>query len=146
MTQHSLAVDAMLQAPPERVFEALIRPDLYRQWMGPEGSTTDVSEMDPVPGGRLAFTVGFSDGFSVLIQGEYITVDPPNRISHTWLVEGDDVATTVTIDLHASGSGTQLVLVHEGFSETEDRDQNDGGWRHQLDRLSALMASLPESR
>lgn len=138
MTGLAVAVDAMLPASPGRVFEALTRPDLYGQWMGPEGSTTEVSEMDPVPGGRLAFTVYFPGG-SVLIQGEYLTVDPPRRISHTWQVEGEATTTTVTIDLHATATGTQLVLVHDGFIDDEDREQNDGGWRHQMERLERLL-------
>jgi uncharacterized protein YndB with AHSA1/START domain len=136
----SLAVDVFLPADPERVFEALTRPDLYSRWMGPEGSTTTVTSMDPLPGGRLEFTVSFPDGLSVQISGEYLAVDPPTRLSHTWQVEGDAVATTVTIDLHPTADGTQLVLVHEGFTEAEDVSQNDGGWRHQLERLAVLVA------
>lgn len=141
-TTMSLAVDAILPAPPERVFEALTTPELYSQWMGPDGSTTEVSSMDAVPGGRLAFTVGFPGGMSVQIEGEYLTVDPPHRLSHTWLVEGDPHPTTVTIDLRPVASGTQIVLVHDGFTDVDDRDQNDGGWRHQLGRLDDLLQRL----
>lgn len=137
----SLAVDAMLPAPPEKVFEALTQPDKYRLWMGPEGSTTKVTEMNPVPGGRLAFTVGFPGGMSVAIEGEYINVDPPHQLIHTWLVEGDEHATTVTIDLTQSQHGTHLVLVHDGFTDENDMEQNEGGWRHQLERLDLILAS-----
>jgi uncharacterized protein YndB with AHSA1/START domain len=135
----SLAVDVMLPASPQRVFEALIKPDRYSQWMGPEGSRTEVRRMDPVVGGRFEITVTLPNGFSVDIEGEYLTIDPPTRLSHTWLVDGDDIETTVSIELHQVDDMTQLVLVHDGFSDGADRDQNDGGWRHQLERLFALL-------
>lgn len=134
-------MDVFLPVLPERVFEALTRPDLYSRWMGPEGSTTTVTAMEPLPGGRLEFTVAFPDGFSVQIAGEYLAVEPPNRLSHTWQVEGDEASTTVTIELHATAEGTQLVLVHEGFTDQADLSQNDGGWRHQFARLETLLAS-----
>jgi hypothetical protein len=57
-------------------------------------------------------------------------------------VEGDDAATTVSIDLHPTTDGTQLVLVHEGFTEPDDVNQNDGGWRHQFARLETLLTSV----
>lgn len=137
----SLAVDVILPAAPERVFEALTQPDRYSRWMGPEGSTTTVTTMEPLPGGRLEFTVSFPDGYAVQISGEYLAVEPPTRLSHTWQVEGDEASTTVTIDLHPTADGTQLVLVHEGFASAEDVSQNDGGWRHQFDRLATLLSS-----
>ena len=137
----SVAVDAVLPASPHRVFEALTDPDLYSRWMGPEGSTTSVRTMDAVPGGRFAITVTMPNGFSVDIEGEYLTVEPPTRLSHTWMVEGDETETTVTIELRPTRNGTQLVLVHDGFTDTTDRDQNDGGWRHQLERLASMLTS-----
>lgn len=136
----SLAVDAVLPAAPEVVFRALTEPDLYAQWMGPEGSTTTIEEMHAVPGGRLSFVVALASGPRVRLSGTYTEVDAPRRLVHTWQAEGDDLATTVTIVLNRLDDGTHLVLTHDGFTDEADRSRNRGGWEHQLERLTALVA------
>ena len=124
--------------PPEDVRRALTDPDLYGRWMGPEGSRTTVRELDARVGGALAITVSIPDGPTVEITGTYREVGPA-RIVHTWLVTGDERETVVTFELAPDGDGTRLDLTHEGFAESEDREQNEGGWAHQLDRLERAL-------
>lgn len=137
----SVAVDQILPAAPETVFRALTEPDLYARWMGPEGSTTRIEEMNAVPGGRLAFVVSLPNGVSVHLSGTYLEVDPPRRLVHTWQVEGEENITTVTIGLNPFDADTHLVLRHEGFTDEADLPRNKGGWEHQLDRLARLLES-----
>lgn len=135
----SIAIDAFLNAPPSRVFEALVSPALFVRWMGPEGSRTTVNEMDAVPGGAFDVTIELPGGPHVGITGRYLDVERPDRLRHTWRVEGDVADTEVTFELHPHGDGTRLVLTHAGFTDESDRQQNDGGWRHQLDRLAVAL-------
>jgi uncharacterized protein YndB with AHSA1/START domain len=138
-TTPALRLSRRLEHAPARVFEALTRADIYERWMGPDGSTTTIERLEPEVGGSLALLVDIPEGPTVRITGTYREVEPPNRLSHTWLVEGDPAETVVTFELSASGPGKLLELTHEGFTDAADREQNEGGWSHQLDRLERAL-------
>jgi len=140
-----LEVERVLPGPPATVFRALTEPDLYARWMGPEGSSVTVDELQPTEGGRLAFRVRMGDdGPEFGLHGTYREVDAPRRLVHTWAMDGDDSVSTVTFDLFPHDDGTRLVLTHVDLVDEADREQNEGGWRHQLDRLERLLPQLPD--
>jgi uncharacterized protein YndB with AHSA1/START domain len=134
----ALAIDEFLPAAPSTVFRALTDARLYERWMGPGGSKVTVQQMEPTVGGRLAFTTVMRGGESVSLEGEYLEVDPPRRLAHTWRMVGDDEVTTVTFTLSEHVEGTRLVLTHEGFRERESRDMHEEGWRHHVRHLAKL--------
>ena len=135
-----VAIDRVLPAPPEKVFAALTEPDLFAQWMGPEGSEVTVEEMTVTMGGRLAFLVALPDGGPQFrLFGFYEDIDPPRRLVHSWGMDGDDEVSTVVFELEPHGDGTRLQLTHHGLTRPEEVAQNEGGWQHQLDRLQALL-------
>jgi len=141
-TPLGIVIERRIPGSPALVYRSLTEPELYVQWMGPSGSETIVDEMDVRPGGRLAFRVRFPGGPEFALGGTYQEVDPPHRLSHTWAAEGDTSSTTVTYLLQEELGATRLVLTHVGFVDRDDSEQNDAGWRHQLDRLEALLESL----
>jgi len=135
-----VSIDRVLPASPERVFEALTQPNLFARWMGPEGSEVTVEEMTLTLGGRLAFLVTLPGGGPQFrLHGYYEEIDPPNRLVHSWAMDGDDEVSTVAFELEPHGDGTRLQLNHHGLTAPEDVAQNRGGWQHQLDRLEALL-------
>ncbi len=136
-----LTLERLIDAPRQDVWRALTEADLYAKWMGPAGSTTTVEALEARPGGRLAFRVRISGGPEFALGGTYIEVDPPRLVVHTWAMAGDESLTTVRVDLHEEGAQTRLVLSHTGFTDRSDMDQNDAGWRHQLDRLEDVLAA-----
>jgi uncharacterized protein YndB with AHSA1/START domain len=137
-----LVIDRRIPGSPTLVFQALTDPSLYARWMGPTGSETQVDEMDVRPGGRLRFRVRFPGGPEFTLGGTYREVDPPRRLVHTWAMVGDPSETTVSFELSDELGQTRLLLTHVGFADREDMGQNDAGWKHQLDRLESLVASL----
>jgi len=136
-----IVIDRRIPGTPESVFRALTEPALYARWMGPQGSETEVEEMDVRPGGRLAFRVRFPGGPEFALGGTYQEVDPPRRLVHTWAMADETDSTTVTFELRDELGATRLILTQVGFQDRADLDQNDAGWQHQLDRLVDLIAS-----
>lgn len=136
-----VSIDRILPAPPETVFAALTEPELFARWMGPEGSKVTVEEMTLTLGGRLAFLVALpGDGPVFRLYGFYEEIDPPNRLVHSWAMDGEDEVSTVVFQLDDHEDGTRLRLDHHGLTRPEDVAQNDAGWHHQLDRLATLLS------
>ena len=137
-----VSVDRLLPAPPEVVFGALTDPAMFAQWIGPDGSVVTVDELTLALGGRLAFRIlipGMDVEFS--IYGYYEEIDPPNRLVHSWAVEGEDEISTVVFTLEPRGTSTHLELTHHGLTTPEDVANNDSGWRSCLDRLETLITA-----
>jgi uncharacterized protein YndB with AHSA1/START domain len=120
-------------APPETVFPYFTDPGRMVRWMGTE------ADLDARPGGT--FKVLVAGRFSAV--GEYVEVDPPNRVVFTWGWEGeggvDPGASTVEVTLTAAGEGTRVVLVHRDLSE-ESALRHDHGWEHYFSRLEIAAA------
>jgi uncharacterized protein YndB with AHSA1/START domain len=139
-TELVVEIERILRASPDTVFRALTDPALYAQWMGPAGSTVTVDELDPRVDGRIAFRVRLPDGGpEFALHGVYREIEPGRRLVHTWAMDGDATESTVAFELEAVEAGTRLALTHRGLGPDEIA-QNDAGWRHQLDRLEALLA------
>jgi uncharacterized protein YndB with AHSA1/START domain len=117
-----------IDASPPEVFPYLTDADLIVRWMG------DWAELQPKPSGTLAININ-----GIPIRGEYLVVDPPNRVVFTWGAAGNDAlapgSTTVEIVLHADGDGTLLELAHRDLPP-EDVPQHGIGWGHFLERLA----------
>ena len=52
-----LTVRRVIRAPRQKVFDAFIKPDLVRQWMGPRSFKVTALEIDPRAGGRYRVTM-----------------------------------------------------------------------------------------
>jgi uncharacterized protein YndB with AHSA1/START domain len=143
MTQAPLVVevDRVLPATPETVFRALTEPTLFAQWMGPDGATTTVEELDVRIGGRLSFVVAMPDGGPHFrLYGYYEEIEPGKRLAHSWMMDGDDSVSTVVFTLEPVGDQTRLGIRHHGLSP-EEVAQNDAGWNYQLDRLQTVLVT-----
>jgi uncharacterized protein YndB with AHSA1/START domain len=127
----AVEVETRIAASPETVFDFFIDPDRMIQWMGRS------AELDPRPGG------GFRSEMNAdaIVSGEYVAVEPPNRVVFTWGWNGEDSVTppgssTVEVLLAADGDGTHLRLIHRDLPSAESAEKHGHGWRHYLDRLA----------
>ena len=71
--------ERVLDAPPERVWAALVEPDQVRRWLGAEHV-----EVDTRPGGRVV--VRWSDRESM--EGVVEAMEPPRLLSYSWQEHG----------------------------------------------------------
>lgn len=87
--QDVVTAEIFIAAPPARVFEAITDPCQMPKWWGQQG-VYKITEWkgDLRPGGKWS-SVGVSvDGSSFRVEGEYLEVDPPRLLVHTWIASG----------------------------------------------------------
>jgi uncharacterized protein YndB with AHSA1/START domain len=151
----TFVIERSYPVAPQRVFAAFADPVQKCRWFA-EGDHHDVEEFetDFREGDRQRACYRFRQGTP--IQGMTITdettfqdIVPNRRIVFTSTMRRGDErisATLATVELVPSGTGTNLILTHQGaFFEGADGPQmREMGWRHLLDRLGHLLAEPVE--
>jgi uncharacterized protein YndB with AHSA1/START domain len=131
--------ETLIAAPPEVVWRLLTDPADMTRWMG------QTAIIEPSVGG--SYRVEVVPGQEAV--GEFVEVDPPYRLAHTWGWLGDPTvpagSTIVTYELVPTATGTLLHLTHRNLPSAVSAGSHSRGWGHYLPRLAALAAGeLPE--
>jgi uncharacterized protein YndB with AHSA1/START domain len=124
-----------IAARPETVWEFLVDPAKACRWMG--GQAT----LDARPGG--VYRVEVLPGN--IAAGEFVEVDPPRRLVHTWGWEAGTSpvapgSTTIEIELIPDGEGTTVRFTHRDLPSADDAGKHAHGWDHYLARLAVASA------
>jgi uncharacterized protein YndB with AHSA1/START domain len=128
-----------IAAPPERVFRALASPELLDWWVRPGVFDTREWTGDVRVGGRWRAS-GVGKGRPYVLEGEFLEVDPPQKLLHTWRTAGAPGApTTVTYLLERLDGGTRITLRHAGFTSRETCANTAVGWETSFERLAESL-------
>jgi uncharacterized protein YndB with AHSA1/START domain len=132
-----------IQAPPERVFQALVDPKEVVQWWGQAGVYRCTKfHADLRAGGSWSSAGLDGEGRAFEIRGEYLEVDPPRLLVYTWIASWTgDVKTTVRWELQATSQGTLVRICHSGFAAHPEVAQSYRGWPRMLGWLQAFLQS-----
>ena len=152
--QDAVLAEVFIAAPPERVFAAISDPEQLPRWWGEKGlyRITD-RRSDPRLGGSFRSDGVGADGKAFYVEGEYLEIDPPRRLVHTWVSSYMEGKTTVYWDLepqtvaslHPSGpkkagTGTLVKLRHSGFANIPQGAASHGeGWKRVFGWLQAYL-------
>jgi uncharacterized protein YndB with AHSA1/START domain len=122
--KQELFITREFDAPRELLFRAHTEPDLYKQWLGPDGMTMTIEQMDAVSGGSYRFSHKV-DGQSFDFHGVYHEVLKNERIIGTFEFDGMPekghviLGTTRFEDL---GNGRSRLVHQSVFQSVADRD------------------------
>ena len=132
----------LVAAPRATVFRAWTDPAVLQRWWGPPGFSCPSAEIDLRVGGRYRIAMQPPDGEVFHLSGRFQEVDPPRRLVYSWCWEGaaEPAETLVTVEFHARGRSTEIVLHHALFATVALRDRHRQGWGGCLDRLETLFA------
>lgn len=152
-----LTLERTFDASPEEVWDLWTTKKGMEAWMGPEGFTVTVNELDLRPGGVLvyAMTAVGSDQVEYMTKAgmplvnvqrvRFLEVDPPRRlvtrnvadfIPGTAPYEVESV-----LELEKAGHGTHLVLNFDAMHDSQWTEMAKLGRESELRKLADLLAA-----
>jgi uncharacterized protein YndB with AHSA1/START domain len=149
----STRVRQTIDAPRERVYEALVDRDAVARWRVPEGMSCEVHEFEAREGGTIRVSLtydapdreGKTAGRTDTYRGRFLALVPGELVVEEDEFETSDPALrgvmTMTFRLADAdgGGGTELLAEHEGLPAGLSPEQNEIGFRESLARLAALV-------
>lgn len=127
------------------VFRELTDPRELARWWGPDGFTIPSVESDLRPGGAYRIAMRPPEGELFYLVGEFLQVEPPERLAYTFRWEDpdpEDRETVVTLSLHDIAPARSELIVEQGdFASERRRALHEEGWSQGLGKLGELLAS-----
>lgn len=154
--QDVVSCEIFIAAPPARVFQAITDPNQMSHWWGQKGNyRIKESKADLRVGGKWSSMGVRTDGSTFRVEGEYLEVDPPHRLVHTWNSSScsSSLKTIVRWELEPqsvhglypsgpqrAGTGTLVKIRHEGFAgDSAAAADHSEGWKRVLGWLAAYI-------
>ena len=126
-TDDAVVVEVVIQAPAQRVFDALSDPRQRVEWWGVEGRFQATHmESDLRPGGAWLMRGTGDKGQPFALSGEYRVVEPPRVLEFTWIRDWSEPPTCVRFDLAEKDGATTVRLTHSGFADAAARERYQG--------------------
>ena len=143
----NITITREFAAPPERVFHAHVDPDLYVQWIGPDGYTTDLTAFEPKDGGRYAFRQTTPDGGTFDFRGVFHGEPTVDGITQTFEFLGyPGVVSIETVRFEDLGDGRTRLVGTSTFPSVEARDGIlESGMEHGVNEGYARLDALVEA-
>jgi len=144
----SLTVQKIVPCNPKEAFHAWTKPELFQQWFRPVAGFNAVATFDLRRGGKYQISMWKPDGaLAVIVNGEFLTIEPPSYIEYTWewawpsepATLNNTVVKVTFSDL--GGDRTEVSLTHEGFTDAEDCEGHAKGWTSILAEMAASFGA-----
>jgi uncharacterized protein YndB with AHSA1/START domain len=132
-----------IEAPPERVFTAISSAEIAEWWGSPDTYRVTKWTGDLQPGGQWRSDGVGADGKPFSVSGEFVAIEPPRLLVHTWKHDWDDQApiTRIRYQVDPIPGGTRLTVRHEGFQGYPASCEGHAlGWERVLGWLGAHFA------
>ena len=128
-----------INAPTSRVWDALTKPDLIKQYLFGTEVTTDWRVGSPIT------YQGTWEGKAYKDKGKILQVEPGKLLVSTYwssLSGSADVPEnyqTVRYELSAEGGGTKLTVIQDNNATQEDANHSAQNWKMVLDGMKKLL-------
>jgi len=122
---------------PEEIWEYLTKPELIEQWLGK-------TDFQPIVGHKFRFVSPYCKD----THCEVLEVNPFTKLSYSWqknsAKDNKPFNSKVVWTLVPKENGTELQLVHNGFTALEDLVTHENGWNTCLKQFEELLTLLNE--
>lgn len=135
-----LEIVRTFDAPAALVFSMWSDPEHFAAWMGPEGFSCPVAEIDFREGGAYRALIVSKDQGESWFSGVYREIAPHTRLAFTfaWNNTGPSAGLETLITLTFSEQhGRTIQTFHQvPFLNNERRDSHHGGWASAFEKLA----------
>jgi uncharacterized protein YndB with AHSA1/START domain len=139
----SLTLVRRIKAPPARVFDAWIRPEMLAQWFGPHHTRVEHAEIDARTGGAFRIRLIEENGDRHEVGGRYTALEPGREIVFTWAwASTPERESRVTVRFRAIQDDTEITLTHDRFADADTATRHRRGWTESMQRLETRFATL----
>ena len=139
--QDTIVSEIEIAASAERVFQALVDPRQVLLWWGQtEVYRCTEFEADVRAGDKWRSAGIGPDGRPFQVTGEYLEVQPPHLLVHSWTATWTgDAKTTVRWEVESRREGTLLRIRHSGLAAHPGIGESYRGWPRMLGWIQALL-------
>ena len=146
-TPSELHLRRFFAAPRQLVFDAWTKPEMVKEWWGPNGFTIPLCEMDARQGGEFLIHMKMPDGTLCGLRGRYVEFYPPYRFHYVGTPldkDGNPMWETWTsVYFEEKNGGTEVVLDGHLTKRPADAARSvkgaRAGWIEMLDKLAVLI-------
>ena len=144
MTKPSFVYVTYIATTPEKLWRALVDPELMRQyWVGPTGCAR-MNVSDWKVGSRWEHQRD-DETHTVDIVGKVVEIEPPRRLVYTWArpadAEDESRHSRVSFDIEVQTDGlVRLTVAHSDLEHDPQMLEGiSGGWPKVLSNLKTLL-------
>ena len=133
----------VLPATPPEVFRLFADPDELARWWGPAGFSVPSLDFNPAVGSSYRIEMQPPEGDAFYLTGEFREVDPPTRLSFTFVWEPpdpDDVETLVELSFREADDATEVDFRQGTFKTEERRELHRSGWGDSFEKVEAIVS------
>ena len=128
-----------INAPAPRIWDALTKPDLIKQYLFGTQVTTDWRVGSPIT------YQGMWEGKAYKDKGQVLQVEPGKLLVSTFwsslsgLPDVPENYQTVRYELSAAGNGVRLTITQDNNHSQEEADHSAQNWKTVLDGMKKLL-------
>ena len=132
METRPLIVERTLNAPVNRVWQALTDNDKMKKWY------FQLENFEPRVGFEFQFKGQGHKGEQYVHKCRITAVEPEKKLSYTWQYEGFEGISEVSFELFPQGDQTRVTITHTGLETFPQNNPDFGassfekGWSHIL--------------
>jgi uncharacterized protein YndB with AHSA1/START domain len=145
-TDTEIVMTRVFNAPRHLVYEAMMKPELIKRWLGPRHLQLIVCEVDARVGGRYRYVQRLEDGKEMGWGGVFKEIQPPERCVFVESFDdypGESLVTTILTEV----DGKTTLTMTMKFASKEVRDMvaatgMEHGVAESYDRLEEVLAAM----
>jgi uncharacterized protein YndB with AHSA1/START domain len=139
----TLTMSRTLPVPRPPVWLAMTDPGQLARWWGPKGFMVPEVDFDPQTGQSYRIAMQPPEGDRFHLTGEFQDVEPPSRLTYTFVWDPPDVddrETLVVLSLEDRGERTEINFSQGEFATQARLELHKDGWADSFEKLEELLS------